>query len=48
VAQEDADAAFIGWAVPYVRRFPNAQLSAWIAQAHATSFWQWGGLPPGA
>jgi poly(beta-D-mannuronate) lyase len=38
----------IGWAVPYVKRFPNAQLSAWIAQAEYTSFWQWGGLPPGA
>ncbi|MGC2298523.1 MAG: alginate lyase family protein [Acidobacteriaceae bacterium] len=38
----------IGWAVPYVKRFPNPQLSAWIAQADYTSFWQWGGLPPGA
>lgn len=49
-AQEDADVTsgiYIGWAVPYVRRFPNAQLSMWIAQAHETSFWQWGGLPPG-
>jgi poly(beta-D-mannuronate) lyase len=36
----------IGWAVPYVRRFPNAQLSAWISQASTTRFWQWGGLPP--
>lgn len=36
----------IGWAVPYVKRFPNAQLSAWIAQAPWTGFWQWGGLPP--
>ncbi|HTW47146.1 MAG TPA: alginate lyase family protein [Acidobacteriaceae bacterium] len=40
--------ADIGWAVPYVRRFPNAQLSQWIAQAEYTRFWQWGGLPPGA
>ncbi len=38
--------AVIGWAVPYVRRFPNAQLSAWLAQASSTGFWQWGGLPP--
>jgi poly(beta-D-mannuronate) lyase len=38
----------IGWAVPYVKRFPNAQLSAWIAQAATVRFWQWGGLPPGA
>jgi poly(beta-D-mannuronate) lyase len=39
--------ADIGWAVPYVRRFPNAQLSQWISQADYTGFWQWGGLPPG-
>ena len=37
----------IGWAVPYVKRFPDAQLSKWIAQAQTTGFWQWGGLPPG-
>ena len=51
VAQEGADvtsAIYIGWAVPYVQRFPNAQLSAWLAQARSTSFWQWGGQPPGA
>ena len=40
--------ADIGWAVPYVKRFPNPQLSAWIAQAGNVRFWQWGGLPPGA
>jgi hypothetical protein len=38
----------IGWAVPYVRRFPNAQLSTWIAQAPWLRFWQWGGTPPDA
>ncbi len=38
----------IGWAVPYVKRFPDAQLSQWISQAEYTGFWQWGGLPPGA
>ena len=38
----------IGWAVPYVQRFPDAQLSAWIAQAPWVRFWQWGGAPPGA
>jgi poly(beta-D-mannuronate) lyase len=38
--------ADIGWAVPYVKRFPNPQLSAWIAQAGTVRFWQWGGLPP--
>jgi poly(beta-D-mannuronate) lyase len=51
VAQEDVNVTsgiYIGWAVPYVQRFPDAQLSAWISQSRATSFWQWGGLPPGA
>jgi len=38
--------AVIGWAVPWVKRHPDPQLSAWIAQAEYTSFWQWGGLPP--
>lgn len=38
--------ADIGWAVPWVARFPDSQLSAWIAQAGTTRFWQWGGLPP--
>jgi poly(beta-D-mannuronate) lyase len=36
----------IGWAVPYVQRFPNADLSAMIAQAGNLRFWQWGGAPP--
>lgn len=36
----------IGWAVPYVKRFPNAQLSEWIAAAPWVGFWQWGGAPP--
>lgn len=40
--------ADIGWAVPYVKRFPNAQLSQWIGQAEYIGFWQWGGLPPEA
>jgi poly(beta-D-mannuronate) lyase len=44
----DYSGADIGWAVPYVKRFPNPQLSAWLAQAKTTRFWQWGGLPPGA
>jgi poly(beta-D-mannuronate) lyase len=38
--------AEIGWAVPYVKRFPDPQLSHWIADAKTTRFWQWGGLPP--
>jgi len=36
----------IGWAVPYVKRFPDAQLSALIANAAWVRFWQWGGAPP--
>jgi poly(beta-D-mannuronate) lyase len=36
----------VGWGVPYVRRFPNAALSALIAKAAWTRFWQWGGTPP--
>ena len=36
----------IGWGVPYVRRFPNAELSALVAKAAWTRFWQWGGAPP--
>lgn len=36
----------VGWAVPYVKRFPDAQLSALIASAPWVRFWQWGGAPP--
>ncbi len=36
----------IGWAVPWVRRFPNPRLSALLARAQWTHFWQWGGDPP--
>jgi poly(beta-D-mannuronate) lyase len=36
----------IGWAVPWVHRFPNAQLSAWIAQAPWVNLSSWGGAPP--
>lgn len=38
----------IGWAVPYVQRFPNAQISALLAKAQWVNFWQWGGAPPQA
>src|SRR5580658_3078738 len=38
----------IGWAVPYVQRFPNSDLSRFIAQAPTVRFWQWGGAPPDA
>jgi poly(beta-D-mannuronate) lyase len=37
----------IGWAVPYVKRFPDPRLSAMIAKAPWVRFWQWGGAPPG-
>lgn len=36
----------IGWAVPYVRRFPDAQLSALIAKAPWVNYSTWGGAPP--
>lgn len=36
----------IGWAVPYVRRFPNQQLSALLAQAPWVRYSTWGGGPP--
>jgi len=36
----------IGWAVPYVKRFPNAQLSVLLTNAPWVRFWQWGGAPP--
>jgi poly(beta-D-mannuronate) lyase len=38
----------IGWAVPYIQRFPDAHLSTLLAKAQWTSFWQWGGAPPDA
>jgi poly(beta-D-mannuronate) lyase len=36
----------IGWAVPYVHRFPNPQLSALIAKAPWVRYTTWGGAPP--
>jgi len=36
----------IGWAVPYVRRFPNAKLSDLIAKAPWVRYTSWGGAPP--
>lgn len=36
----------IGWAVPYVRRFPNQQLSDLLAKAPWVRFTSWGGAPP--
>ncbi len=38
----------IGWAVPYVQRFPHPQISALLAKAQWVNFWQWGGAPPQA
>jgi len=38
----------VGWAVPYVQRFPSSQLSALIENAPWVRFWQWGGAPPDA
>jgi poly(beta-D-mannuronate) lyase len=36
----------IGWAVPYVHRFPNPELSALIAKAPWVRYTTWGGAPP--
>ncbi len=36
----------IGWAVPYVRRFPNAEISALLAKAPWVRYTTWGGAPP--
>jgi poly(beta-D-mannuronate) lyase len=36
----------IGWAVPYVRRFPNSELSGLIAKAPWVRYTTWGGAPP--
>ena len=36
----------IGWAVPYVQRFPDADVTHLIEQAPWVRFWQWGGAPP--
>ncbi|HEY4359197.1 MAG TPA: alginate lyase family protein [Acidobacteriaceae bacterium] len=36
----------IGWAPPYVRRFPDATISQYIANARTLSIFYLGGLPP--
>jgi len=36
----------IGWGVPYVRRFPNQQISALVAKAPWVRYTSWGGAPP--
>jgi poly(beta-D-mannuronate) lyase len=36
----------IGWAPPYVRRFPNSTLARMIANAPSLSVYYLGGLPP--
>jgi poly(beta-D-mannuronate) lyase len=36
----------IGWAVPYVKRFPNAALSELIGKAQWVRSTTWGGAPP--
>lgn len=38
----------IGWAVPYVKRFPDPTISALIAKAPSLSYMYLGGLPAGA
>ena len=46
VTTPELQASEIGWAEPYVRRFPDPKLSALLAQAHSLSYTTWGGLPP--
>lgn len=36
----------IGWAVPYVHRFPNPELTSLIAKAPWVRYSTWGGAPP--
>jgi poly(beta-D-mannuronate) lyase len=40
------DAWEVGWAKPYMRRFPDATLSALVSKAPNLSYTTWGGLPP--
>jgi poly(beta-D-mannuronate) lyase len=42
----DLDAWEIGWAKPYIRRFPNANLSALLSKVPNLSYTTWGGDPP--
>jgi len=42
----DLDAWEIGWAKPYIRRFPNPNLSSLLSKAPDLSYTTWGGLPP--
>jgi poly(beta-D-mannuronate) lyase len=37
----------IGWAPPYVQRFPNSELTRLIKAAPSLSVYYLGGLPPG-
>jgi poly(beta-D-mannuronate) lyase len=39
-------AADIGWAQPFIRRFPDSQIAALLAQAPWLNYTSWGGLPP--
>ena len=46
VVSEPLSGTDIGWAVPYLRRFPNAGLQSLVAKAAWTRSSQWGGAPP--
>jgi poly(beta-D-mannuronate) lyase len=48
VAQQPAppDAYAIAWAIPFARRFPDAQLNALIARLPSRSILFLGGIPP--
>jgi poly(beta-D-mannuronate) lyase len=44
--QRGIGAEEIGWAKPYLRRFPDAKILALLAKAESLSYTTWGGLPP--
>ena len=46
VVSEPLSGTDIGWAVPYLRRFPNAELAALLARAAWKRASVWGGEPP--
>jgi poly(beta-D-mannuronate) lyase len=41
------EALEIGWAQPWLRRFPDPVISALLTKAPSLDYTAWGGLPPG-
>ena len=46
VVSQSYEGEDIGWAVPYLRRFPDPHLSSLIAKAPSVRYTSWGGAPP--